>query len=67
MDVETNCASQLRMIPLAEITVDKSSDFLRDQISIRRELMGQMVGQLYPIILLGEICELMDRLARRDR
>ena len=39
-----------------------SIDEIEEEIKQRRELGKQMVGQLYPSILMDEICKLNERL-----
>jgi hypothetical protein len=54
--------SEVRMLSLKEIPEDSDAEVLREQIEIRRNLLNQMVGSLYPSILADEIIALNERL-----
>ena len=49
-----------RMIPVDQVKPWQ----LREQIAVRRQLMGQMVGSLYPDIVRVEVHCLQERLSK---
>lgn len=50
-------------LPLDQIPDDEN--LIREQIEVRRKLLPQMVGWLYPSILSDEIAKLQERLKEK--
>lgn len=50
-----------RLIPVAEVPYEQ----IKEQIQLRHKLLHEMVGWLYPSILLAEISELSQRRASK--
>lgn len=49
-----------RMLPRERFSELRTSDDVQTQVRIRRELLQQMVGTLYPSIIRDEIADLLE-------